>query len=84
MIAASIWSLILPSIEMAENQGVISYLPATLGFSAGVLFLILINKLARKIENKYDEKKINMLFFSVTLHNIPERYGSTEYALREF
>lgn len=72
MIAASVWSLILPSIEMAESQGVISFLPAAVGFAGGVLFLILINKLATKIENKYDGKKIDMLLFSVTLHNIPE------------
>ena len=72
MIAASIWSLILPSIEMAEKQCVISYLPATVGFSTGVLFLIIINKLAMKIEDRFNGKKINMLLFSVTLHNIPE------------
>ena len=72
MIAASIWSLILPAIEMAENQGIIPYLPATVGFALGILFLILINKLADQIEQKYDGKKINMLLFSVTLHNIPE------------
>ena len=58
MIAASIWSLILPSIEMAEEQGNISYLPASIGFTAGILFLILINNFETKIENKYDRKKI--------------------------
>ena len=72
MIAASIWSLILPSIEMAEEQGMVSYLPATIGFSVGVLFLIFINKIATQIENKCEGKKLNMLLFSVTLHNIPE------------
>ena len=41
MIAASIWSLILPSIEMAENQGVIPFLPASVGFaSRGIIFNI--------------------------------------------
>ena len=72
MIAASIWSLILPSVEMAENQGVIAWLPATVGFTVGVLFLIVINKLAENIESKKNGKKLNMLLFSVTLHNIPE------------
>lgn len=72
MIAASVWSLILPSVEMAENQGVISWIPAAVGFAFGVLFLILINKIAQKLEEKGDGKKLNMLTFSVTLHNIPE------------
>lgn len=72
MIAASVWSLILPAVEMAENQGKISWLPAAIGFALGVIFLIFINKLAEKIEKSKDGKKLNMLLFSVTLHNIPE------------
>ena len=72
MIAASIWSLILPSVEMAEEQGKIAWLPATIGILAGVVFLILINKLAEKFETKRNGKKLNMLMLSVTLHNIPE------------
>ncbi len=72
MIAASMWSLILPSIEMAENQGKISWLPAAVGIVIGVAFLILINYMAKKIEARKDGKKLNMLIFSVTLHNIPE------------
>ena len=69
MIAASIWSLIIPSVEMANNSGTISFIPATIGFLLGILFLISINKLASKFEKT---KKLNMLMFSVTLHNIPE------------
>ncbi len=72
MIAASVWSLILPSVEMAEKQNVISWIPATIGLILGVVFLILINKFAEKLENKRNGKKLNMLLFSVTLHNIPE------------
>ena len=72
MIAASIWSLILPATKMAEEQGKISWVPAAVGFAFGVLFLILINKIADKLMQKGDGKKINMLTFSVTLHNIPE------------
>lgn len=72
MIAASIWSLIIPSVEMAENQGVISFIPASVGFIMGVLFLILINRIALNIERKKNGKHLNMLMFSVTLHNIPE------------
>lgn len=72
MIAASIWSLILPSVEMAEKQHIITWVPASFGLSAGVLFLMLINTFADKIEKKKNGKKLNMLLFSVTLHNIPE------------
>lgn len=72
MIAASIWSLIIPAVEMAENQNVVKWIPATIGFLLGIAFLIVINKLAEKIENKKGRKKLNMLLFSVTLHNIPE------------
>ena len=72
MIAASVWSLIIPSVEMAENQGVISWIPATIGLILGIIFLLIINKFAENIERKNNEKKLNMLIFSVTLHNIPE------------
>ena len=72
MIAASIWSLILPSAELAEEQGVINWLPATIGFILGITFLILTNYVADKLANKRNGKKLNMLLFSVTLHNIPE------------
>ena len=72
MIAASVWSLILPSVEMAEKQGKTSWIPATVGLILGVVFLIIINKVAQKFAEKKDGKKLNMLIFSVTLHNIPE------------
>ena len=71
MISASVWSLIIPSVEMAQRQNIIQWLPATIGFIAGVIFLIIINKVAEKIEEKKG-KKLNMILFSVTLHNIPE------------
>lgn len=72
MIAASIWSLIIPAVEMAEEQGRIAWIPAAVGLILGVLFLILVNKIAERIEQQEDGKKLNMLTFSVTLHNIPE------------
>ncbi len=72
MIAASVWSLILPSVEMAENQGIMAWIPASIGVAAGVIFLIAINKIAEKCEKEGNEKKLDMLIFSVTLHNIPE------------
>lgn len=72
MIAASVWSLIMPSVEMAESQGKIAWIPAAVGVILGVVFLLIINKVAEKFENKENGKKLNMLMFSVTLHNIPE------------
>ena len=72
MIAASVWSLILPSVEMSEEQGSIAWFPATVGFGLGIIFLLVINKLAERIEIKNTGKKLNMLLLSVTLHNIPE------------
>lgn len=76
MIAALIFSLLIPSIEMSSDK--LSFLPATLGFIFGNIFLLILNKLAlyidKKKENKNGSKLKNksMLFFSVTLHNIPE------------
>lgn len=72
MIAASVWSLILPAVEMAETQGVISWIPATVGLLLGVAFLIGINRFAEFLEKEKSGKKLDMLLFSVTLHNIPE------------
>ena len=50
MIAASVWSLILPSVEMAEKQGVLPWVPATVGLILGVVFLIIINNFAEKLD----------------------------------
>jgi len=72
MIAASVWSLILPSVEMAENTYVHAWIPAAIGLLLGVIFLIVVNKVAESLEKKKNKKKMNMLAFSVTLHNIPE------------
>ena len=71
MVAASIWSLIMPSVEIAISQNVVSWVPCTVGFILGILFLIFINYVSSLIEKK-NSKKLNMLMFSVTLHNIPE------------
>lgn len=78
MIAASVWSLIMPSIEMAEKEGIIAWLPATIGFILGMLFLLIIDMILPYLENSRFQKGKNkfyknaMLVFSVTLHNIPE------------
>ena len=87
MIAASVWSLLIPAIEMAENQNKIAWVPATVGFALGVIVLILINNIADKMESKALKntedkvKSTSMLVLAVTLHNIPEgRFQSRQYA----
>ncbi len=79
MIAASVWSLIIPAIEMAEEQGVIGWIPATIGFVLGIFFLMLIDVIVPHLENNVAKgiktnklNKTTMLVLAVTLHNIPE------------
>lgn len=80
MIAASVWSLIIPSIDMAEVQGKIAWLPATIGFVLGIIFLLILDNIIPHLNFKTDKpegiktqmKKTTMMIFAVTLHNIPE------------
>lgn len=80
MIAASVWSLIIPSIEMSEQQGNIGWIPAAVGFLLGVIFLLVLDSVIPHIHldsNKPEGikakiKKSTMMVFAVTLHNIPE------------
>ena len=80
MIAASIWSLLIPSIDMAEKQGEISWLPAAVGFILGMIFLLILDSIIPHMHLKSDKpeglksklQKATMLIFAVTLHNIPE------------
>ncbi len=80
MIAASVWSLIIPSIDMSEKQGIISWLPAAIGFILGIGFLLLLDSIiphlhlnSKKPEGiKSKLKNEIILVLAVTLHNIPE------------
>ena len=80
MIAASIWSLIIPSINMSEEQGKIAWIPATVGFLLGVVFLLILDSAiphlhlgTKKPEGiKSKLKNATMMILAVTLHNIPE------------
>lgn len=78
MIAASVWSLLIPSIENS-NMGKLSWLPAAVGFIIGGFFLILIDKIVPHMHQSGTEegphtslKKSTKLFLAVTIHNIPE------------
>lgn len=79
MVAASVWSLIIPAIEQSEHLGKLSFLPAASGFLLGGLFLILIDHIVPHMHQNGDEegpkcmlKKSTRLFLAVTIHNIPE------------
>ena len=80
MISASIWSLMIPSIDMAEKQGKISWIPAVIGFILGIIFLLVLDSLIPHLHLKTDKpegikaklKNSTMMVLAVTLHNIPE------------
>lgn len=80
MIAASVWSLLIPAMEMTKEQGGVEWLPAAAGFIAGGVFLFLLDKLlphlhtdASKPEGmKSKMPRSTLLVLAVTLHNIPE------------
>ena len=80
MVAASIWSLLIPAIEQSEGMGKLSFLPAFIGFWVGVLFLLLLDRLIPHLHvgsNQAEGPKsrlgrTTMMVLAVTLHNIPE------------
>ena len=81
MIAASVWSLLIPAIEMAEeNLGKFSFVPAAVGYTVGILFLLMMDKMIPHLHLNEEKpegppsslKKTTMLVLAVTLHNIPE------------
>jgi len=82
MIAASFWSLLKPAIEMSEENGTLSWLPAVIGFLSGGAFLLLVDKIlphlhmglsidkAEGIKTRWQRSVL--LVLAITLHNIPE------------
>ena len=80
MVAASIWSLLIPAIEQSENMGKLSFLPAFIGFWVGVLFLLLLDRLIPHLHVGSEQAegpksklgRTTMMVLAVTLHNIPE------------
>ena len=74
MIASAIWSLIMPSIDMAIEQNIIAWIPASIGVMCGIFFLNIMDKVLLKLKekNNLEINKSTLLTLAVTLHNIPE------------
>ncbi len=80
MVAASIWSLLVPALEQEKTMGRLSFLPAFIGFWLGIFFLLFLDSViphlhmnAEKAEGPSTKlKKTTMMVLAVTLHNIPE------------
>ena len=80
MVAASVWSLLIPSIEMTGREGLMSVVPALAGFMGGILFLLLLDNLiphqhpdeAHSEGPKSSLSRTSKLVLAITLHNIPE------------
>ena len=81
MIAASIWSLIIPSIDMSKNLGKFAFFPAAVGVLIGIAFMLILDKIIPHLHLDNDKpegiknenlRKTTMLVLAVVLHNIPE------------
>ena len=80
MVAASVWSLLVPAMEQAAGMGRWAFLPAVVGFWLGILFLLALDRIVPHLHQGSDEpegpkvalKRTTMLILAVTLHNIPE------------
>jgi len=79
MIAASVWSLLIPAIDMSEGFGNLSFLPAAVGFLLGMAFLLILDYIVphMHLDNQKEGceshlQKSTMLVLAVTLHNLPE------------
>lgn len=80
MVAASIWSLLIPAIDYSQHMGKWSFVPAAVGFWLGILFLLLLDEVIPHLHVNADQsegpatnlQKTTLLVLAVTLHNIPE------------
>lgn len=84
MVAASVWSLLIPSMEMSEGMGKLAFIPPVAGFFLGIGFLLLLDKIIPHLHIGCDEvegpkcalKRSTMLVLAVVMHNIPEGVSS--------
>lgn len=80
MVAASVWSLLIPAMDMSEHMGKFAFLPAAVGLLLGIGFLLAMDRLVPHLHLGCEKsegpacslKKTTMLVLAVTLHNIPE------------
>ena len=80
MVAASVWSLLIPAIEQSSGMGRLSFAPAVIGFWCGILFLLLLDHVIPHLHRNCEQtegpkihlQRSTMLLLAVTLHNIPE------------
>ena len=80
MVAASVWSLLIPAIEQSAELGKLAFLPAFAGFWVGILFLLILDRVIPHLHARSDEaegpksrlQRTTMMVLAVTLHNIPE------------
>lgn len=80
MVAASVWSLLIPAIDMSDGMGRFAFVPAAVGFVIGILFLLSMDRIIPHLHlnskepegRKSSLQKTTMLVLAVTLHNIPE------------
>ena len=78
MVAASVWSLLIPAIEQSKTLPVVNFLPAAAGFAVGYFFLLLLDRVLPQPQNEdllrngSNLKKTYMTVLAVTLHNLPE------------
>ncbi len=83
MVAASIWSLLIPAMEQSESMGKLAFTPAAIGFWLGILFLLFLDRIIPHLHRNSREpegpsagfKNTTMLLFAVVLHNLPEGMG---------
>lgn len=76
MLSASIWSLLIPSLESAQDSmGNLSFLPVVFGFLLGAVFMVVLDLICAhffKKSEKTEKKRALKLFTAITIHNIPE------------
>ena len=84
MVAASVWSLLIPAMDMSQDMGKFAFIPAAVGFLLGIAFLLILDRTIPHMHIGSDEtegpkasfKKSTMLVLAVTIHNIPEGISS--------
>ena len=85
MVAASVWSLLIPSIEMSEGERFVKVLPAVIGFLSGALFIYVLDRILPHFHPNFKQtegvksswQRTTLLVLAITLHNIPEGLAVT-------